>query len=150
MSTKTLPVLDRTLHETHNWLNDIAEAIGDPRREMAYHALRGVLFALRDRLPVNEVFDLSAQLPLLVRGILFESYRPENKPDKYDRDAFLDRVRSELQPIGGGNAERVTRGVLRVIGQHVSAGEIDDLRGELPEGLRTLWPEEESAKSSSS
>lgn len=149
MSTNTLPVLDRTLQETHVWLNDIADAIGDPRREMAYHALRGVLFALRDRLPVNEVFDLSAQLPLLIRGVFFEGYRPDGKPEKFGRDAFLERVRHELQAMGGGSAERITRGVLGVLQQHIAAGEIEDIRSELPKDLRALWPEPTSKQASS-
>lgn len=149
MSTNTLPVLDRTLQETHVWLNDIGDAIGDPRREMAYHALRGTLFALRDRLPVNEVFDLSAQLPLFIRGVFFEGYRPEGKPEKFGRDAFLDRVRHELQAIGGGNPERITRGVLRVLERHVAAGEIEDIRSELPKDLRALWPAPTSEHASS-
>ncbi|MFA9459568.1 DUF2267 domain-containing protein [Thiohalorhabdus methylotrophus] len=38
-------------------------------RQVAYHALRGVLYPVRDRLEVNEAFDLAAQLPMLVRGI---------------------------------------------------------------------------------
>lgn len=150
MATHALPVFDRTLQETHIWLNDIGEAIGDPRAEMAYHAMRGVLFALRDRLPIDEVFDLSAQLPLLVRGIMFEGYRPAGKPDKFGRDAFLERVRAELQAVGGANPERITRGVLRVLAQHVAAGEVNDLRSELPRDLRALWPDETSEPASSS
>ena len=142
MSTNALPVLDRTLHETHAWLGAVADALGDPRPEMAYHALRGVLFALRDRLPPDEVFDLSAQLPLLIRGVFFEGYRPTGKPDTFGRDAFLERVRHELQAIGGGNPERTTQAVLSVLARRVAAGEIEDLRMSLPKPLRTLWPEE--------
>lgn len=140
MAINTLSSLNRTLQETHTWLKDIAEAIEDQRIEMAYHAMRGVLFTLRDRLPVNEVFDLSAQLPMLVRGILFEGYRPSNKPETFGRDEFLDRVRVELQAMGGANPERITRGVFHVLSARVGAGEIDDIRNELPKDLRALWP----------
>jgi len=144
MSTTEIPGFARSLHQTHVWLRDICEALDDPRRQMAYHALRGVLFALRDRLPVGEVFDLSAQLPLLIRGIFFEAYRPENKPESFNRDAFLNRVRSELQVAGGGNPEQATRAVLDVLQYHIADGEIDQIRRALPASIRKLWPQPEA------
>lgn len=141
MSTTDIQGFDRSLHTTNIWLRDISQAIEDRRQQMAYHALRGVLFALRDRLSPSELFDLSAQLPLLIRGVLFEGYRPEGKPETYGRDAFLERVQTELQAMGGGNPERMTRAVLGVLNNHVSIGEIEDLRKGLPKQLRLLWPE---------
>lgn len=141
MSATGLKGFDRTLQETNIWLNDISDAMEDPRREMAYHALRGVLFALRDRLPVDETFDLSAQLPLLVRGVFFEGYRPAGKPEKYGREEFFDRVRRELQAVGGANVERAVRGVFGMLEKHVADGEIAEIRASLPNDLRNLWPE---------
>lgn len=49
--------------------------MGPPDRQMAYHALRGVLFTLRDRLTVEEAAHFASQLPLLIRGIFYEGYR---------------------------------------------------------------------------
>lgn len=131
---------DRTLQETNTWLNDISDAMGDPRRTVAYHALRGTLFALRDRLPPAEVFDLSAQLPMLLRGLFFEGYRPQGKPVKMHHDAFFERVRDELQRAGGANVETAVRAVFQVLAQHVDAGEVEDIRTALPADLRDLWP----------
>jgi uncharacterized protein (DUF2267 family) len=131
---------DRTLQETNTWLNDISTAMGDPRRSVAYHALRGTLFALRDRLPPAEVFDLSAQLPMLLRGLFFEGYRPQGKPDKFHRDVFFERVQKELQRAGGANVETAVRAVFQVLEQHVDTGEVEDIRTALPADLRDLWP----------
>ena len=131
---------DRTIQETNTWLNDVSEAMGDPRRTVAYHALRGTLFALRDRLPPAEVFDLSAQFPMLLRGLFFEGYRLQGKPEKLHRDAFFERVQDELQRAGGANVETAVRAVFQVLDQHVEAGEIQDIRRALPADLRELWP----------
>ena len=68
MSATGLEVFDKTIQTTHVWLNEIGETIG-PDKQRCYHALRAVLFALRDRLTTEEAFHLSAQLPMLVRGI---------------------------------------------------------------------------------
>ena len=138
-ATQDVP-FDRTVQETHEWLNDISEAMGDPRRTVAYHALRGTLFALRDRLPTPEVYDLSAQLPMLMRGLFFEGYQPHGKPDKFHRDEFVERVRTELNRIGGANVESAIRAVLQVLDERVEEGEIADIRHALPEDLRALWP----------
>jgi anti-anti-sigma factor len=51
-------------------------------RHLAYHALRTVLQALRDWLPVDEAAALGAQLPLLIRGFYYEHWHPHGKPVK--------------------------------------------------------------------
>jgi uncharacterized protein (DUF2267 family) len=68
MSQTALPQFDSTVQTTHVWLNDILERLGWEEPYRAYHALRAVLHALRDQLPVNQLAALAAQLPMLVRG----------------------------------------------------------------------------------
>lgn len=146
MINKDLPGLNRTIHATNNWFSEIADEIGHPDVQVAYHALRGVLFATRDRLTVEEAMDLSAQLPALIRGVYFEGYKPSNKPLTYrDRDTFLQRVNEELQVANGANPEAATRAVFTVLSRHVSAGEVEDVRRMLPEDVRRLWPAPEGA-----
>ncbi len=75
--------LDRTVQETDKWLKEIGGGLEVEDRQIAYHALRGVLYTLRDRIEPNETFHLAAQLPLMIRGIFFEGYKPANKPEKF-------------------------------------------------------------------
>ncbi len=148
MPEQDVPALSRSLHETRTWLNDIADEMGFPDRQMAYHALRGVLFALRDLLVVEEALDLAAQLPALVRGIYFEGYKATGKPLTYrDRDEFLERVARELQPAGGANPDTATRAVFAVLNRHVSPGEVEEVRQMLPKAIRQLWPAPEEQPS---
>lgn len=142
MADLGLSVLDRTIHDTNSWLQEISEKLGHPDRQMAYHALRGVLFTMRDRLTPEEAADFASQLPLVIRGIFYEGYRPANKPEKYrDRDEWLQRVNRELEMAGGQNPENATRAVFGVINEHVTGGEVQDVRHMLPESVRSLWPE---------
>lgn len=136
---------DRTLQETHRWLNDIEAEMNHPSDKMAYHALRGVLGAIRDRLPTDDLFGLSAQLPMLIRGILFEGYQPAGKPEKYHREEFLARVAAELQQAGGANPEKATRAVFRVMTRHLSSGEMAKIHHAMPHDLRQLLGEPVSA-----
>jgi uncharacterized protein (DUF2267 family) len=137
-----LPVLDRTVSDTNVWLRDIAEAMNHPDRQIAYHALRGVLFALRDRLVIDEALHLSSQLPLLIRGIYFEGYRTAGKPEDYDREGFVERVSKELQQAGGADPEAAVRAVFDVLSQHIDEGEARHTREMLPKNLQALWPQE--------
>jgi uncharacterized protein (DUF2267 family) len=140
MSTTGFRGFDHTIQETNTWLHEIGERMDNPDRHMAYHALRGVLFALRDRLTVEEVFNLAAQLPMLIRGVYFEGYKVAGKPEKYHVEEFLARVAQELHKAGPANPEKATRAVFAVLDQHVTGGEIDDIYGVLPKDLRQLWP----------
>ncbi len=140
MATTGLEVFDKTLQTTHIWLNEIGEHIG-PDKQRCYHALRGVLFALRDRLTVEEAFHLSAELPMLIRGIFWESYHAADKPERFrSRDEFLEKVNHELSQIAPMNAEEATRAVFHVLERHIPQGELDDVKHMLPEHVRDMFP----------
>lgn len=134
-----LALFDRTIRETRTWLHEIGRAMKDTRLPVAYHALRGTLHTLRDRLTVEEAHDLAAQLPTLIRGIYFEGYHPAGKPHKYHEADFLARVSDELQAAGRVNPEVAVRAVLAVMAQHVSPGEMQQVRTMLPKDLRRFF-----------
>ena len=138
-----IPALDRTLQETDSWLKEICEVMGTDDRQIAYHALRGTLHTLRDRLGPAEAADLSAQLPMLVRGIFYEGYHYDAKPARYrTRDEFLRRVNRDFERIGYDDPETAARAVFAVLRHRISTGETDTVRFMLPEHVRDLWPEE--------
>jgi uncharacterized protein (DUF2267 family) len=140
MSTTGLSVFDTTVQKTQTWLRELMAELASADRQAAYLALRGVLHALRDRLGVEEAAQLSAQLPMLIRGLYYDGWDPTGKPLKLGRQAFLERVEQAFirpQPI---DPERIVRAVFRVLARRVTEGEIADVRGRLPADLRDLWP----------
>ncbi len=141
MSTTGLKVFDSTLQTTNIWLDEVMQEMGWDDRHKAYHALRAVLHTLRDRLPVNEAVQLAAQLPMLIRGIFFEGWHPQNKPVKErSQDLFLSHIGDAFLFDIEADSRNITRGVLGVLAKHVTAGEIKDVKGILPEDIRELWP----------
>lgn len=142
MSIAAIEPFAHAVRTTEAWIRELSEELGwdDPHR--ATQALRGVLHALRDRLPAAEVVDLGAQLPMLIRGLYYEGWAGADTPAKAHREEFLDRVAAHFPRDPGLRVERVVRAVFRVLGRHVSGGEIDDIRQVLPADVRALWPEE--------
>lgn len=144
MTRTGLETFDRTLQQSHLWMNDVgkSEAVG-PDSQRQYHALRSVLWALRDRLTIEEAFDLSSNLPLLVRGIYWENYRPSGKPERYrTREEFLKRVEDALDGAILMNPEGAARAVLGMIAQRVPKGQVQEMIRMLPDEVRTLFPQD--------
>ncbi|MGK9167599.1 DUF2267 domain-containing protein [Inquilinus limosus] len=142
MSATGLDVFDKTLQTTNIWLNEIGETLG-PDRQRCYHALRAVLQTLRDRLPVESAAHLSAQLPMLVRGIFYDGYHPASTPDTMrSEDEFLQRIAARLdgvRPIDSGDAARAVFGVLK---RHLPEGSMRHLIDTLPAEIRRLFPQQ--------
>lgn len=139
MPVTGLRAFDHTVQETNTWINEIAVLMDTSNHQLAYHCLRGVLFALRDRLPVDQVFNLAPQLPMLIRGLFFERYAVTGRPLKYDATEFLARVEAELRAAGGADPRLATWAVVAVMQTHVSAGEMQAILDELPKDIRHLW-----------
>jgi uncharacterized protein (DUF2267 family) len=140
MSATGLASIDATVQKTNLWLNEIMRELGWENRGRTEHALSTVLHVLRDHLPLNESAQLAAQLPLLIRGIYFEGWKPSKAPINERRwDQFVAHVAEAFALTPDVDAERVTQAVLTVLARHVSDGEIADVKHCLPEDIRRHW-----------
>ena len=134
---------DSTIHTTNIWLNDLLDQLGWQEKQRAYQAMRVVLHALRDRLPVAQAAALGAQLPMLVRGFYFEGWHPADKPVKErKKEEFLAHVALAFRDNLDINPEEVARAVFHVLAKHVTPGEIKHVKIALPAEIRSLWSEE--------
>jgi uncharacterized protein (DUF2267 family) len=141
MSVTGLEAFDRTVHKTNAWLNELMQTLDCENKAQAYRALRATLHALRDRLTVEEVAQLGAQLPMLVRGFYYEQWDPTRNPlRERHREQFLARIEQELKDDPDIDPVEVARAVFALLEARVSAGEIEDVKQVLPAELRSLWP----------
>lgn len=136
--------LDASIHTTNEWLRDLQSKLGASDRGGAYIALRGVLKALRDRLPVDDAAHLGAQLPTVIRGVYYDQYRPAGQPKVVrEQDAFLAMIGDgfgDANNLGFG-PEDAARAVFELLNEKIDSGEAQKARHVLNDELKALWPE---------
>ena len=117
--TRTIHVFDRTVHEAHDWINELTGRLGWSSERDALRLLRTVMCKIRDHLPVNEMAQFAAQLPLILRGMYYEGWQPKKTP-VHERDAtdFIKDVETE---VGGALLARGEQAV----GDQVGAVRLD-------------------------
>lgn len=141
MSATGLDVFDTTVHKTNRWLKELMQILDTQDKHRAYLALRATLHALRDRLTVEEVAQLGAQLPMLIRGFYYEGWDPTRKPVKErHREHFLAWIKQQFRNDPTIDPEQVARAVFTLLANRISEGEIEDVKGILREEIRELWP----------
>jgi uncharacterized protein (DUF2267 family) len=142
MSASGIAAFDSTLQMTNVWLRELMDELGWEERHRAYHALRAVLHAIRDRLTIEEVADLGAQLPMLVRGMYYEGWQPARQPVKRGRkrEEFLAPIADAFRDHPEVSPEGLVWAVFKVMERHVTPGEIKDVKQLLPESVRVLCP----------
>jgi uncharacterized protein (DUF2267 family) len=139
MPANGLEVFDKTVQTTNIWLDEIMDEIG-PDRHVAWHVLGAVLRTLRDRLTVEEAAHLSAQLPLLIRGLYYDQWRPSQVPAKWrTEEEFMQHVADHLHDIRPVNQQAAVQAVFDVLARHISIGEFDEVAGALPQKLRPFF-----------
>jgi uncharacterized protein (DUF2267 family) len=118
------------------WVKDMMTALATTDEHKALHALRAGLQSLRDRLSTDQAAQLSAQLPLIIRGMFFEGWNPSITPMRIrHRGELLALVRERYAPREDVPAEDILRSLFRVLDRHIAPGEIGHLMVTLPEDL---------------
>lgn len=141
MSDSGLETLDHSLQITQDWIAHLDEALGWDNRRRTYRLLRAVLQVLRDCLPVPEAAHFAAQLPLVLRGVFFEHWRPGSAhPARWDIDRFFASIAAFFPQDPLEETDQAVAEVLRLLENRLSKGEIQHVLGCLPAELRALWP----------
>jgi uncharacterized protein (DUF2267 family) len=142
MSAQGLEGLEHTVQLTHIWINELDERLQWNNKARSYRLLKAVLHALRDSLRVDEAVDLGAQLPGLLRGAYYEQWRPATTPVKSrDVEEFLNRVNEHFRRDPLTEPSQAVMAVFQLLSKKITEGEIEDVRGCLPEAVRNIWPE---------
>jgi uncharacterized protein (DUF2267 family) len=148
---QTIESLERTIERTNEWLVELSLLLGSDDGGDCYAALRSVLHALRDRLPIIAGVRLGAQLPTLLRGVYYEGWQPD-RGHVHTRTLgeFLALVERDAPHGGTASAEDKARAVFMLLGSHVEPAELDRVVGALPDPVRQLFPSARKGMASAS
>ncbi len=145
MSRAGFSSIEKSTHKTKEWLHEIQGELGWEDENMVYIASRAVLQTLRDRLPVVEAVELADGLPMVMKGMYYDGYKPTGKPEKIkNREEFFQKVQEKTsrRPI---ESEEATRAVFHILDKKLGGGgEINQVKGNLPKDLQRLWKASES------
>ena len=140
MTSPALSTVNHAPQVVTEWINLLCEDLEWDDQGRAYMLLREVLHAVRDYLTVEEAVDLSAQLPVLVRGIYFDGWVPSRTPaHPRSKEDFLARISKPFVDTPLDDSERAAAAVFDVLRRKISEGEFNQVANAMRKPLRDLW-----------
>lgn len=132
---------DADIQEANTWIKEINLRLQVDDVHAARRVLRAVLHALRDRIGPSHAGHFSAQLPLIVRGLYFEGWRPT-------RTGTMEQTRAEFlrhvgECMGKGpliHPATAVNAVFHTMWNRIDPGEVAKLKSLLPAEIAGLWP----------
>lgn len=142
MSSQGLEAIDHTVQLTHEWINDLSGRLDWTSKRDTLSLMRATLREIRDHLGHEEVAQLAAQLPMLIRGMYYEGWIPARTPVR-DRNAdhFLQAIAVQAGDAAGYRGKEDIAAVLHFLSARLSAGEVRDIKAGLPKSICALWPD---------
>lgn len=139
--TRTIHVFERTTHEAHEWVNELAGRTGWTSERDVLRLLRVVLTKIRDHLLVDEMAQFAAQLPIVLRGMFYEGWQPKKTPihERHAAD-FVADIETKIKDVADYAGPADIKAVFNLLNARLSRGEIEDVRACLPTELREMWP----------
>jgi uncharacterized protein (DUF2267 family) len=134
-----MSVFDHATEKANVWIKDMMRELQTDDPRIAYHALAAALQTLRDSLRVDEAAQLAAQLPLIVRGLFYEGWRPASTPVHVRRPPeVLELFARNAGGSCGVEPERALVALFGMLRRHVSPGELHSLEHVLPRSIAEL------------
>lgn len=127
------------------FIKEVAEELGNKKdTSAALRVTRSVFHTLRDMLTPEESLHLVAQLPMMLKAIYVDGWKPGNPNRIRSTQEFLTwlRSKSDRPEIDFGNDEDAAHAVqcvLDVVQRHVTVGEISHIVDQFPQELLFLW-----------
>lgn len=136
---------DKHAQEGNTFLAQLAREMGEPDDpKKAERVLKAVLHTLRDRLTLEESFQLMAQFPLFLKGLYASEWKPRQEPlrirhvEEFIGQASIRDRSAEQDFVNTERAAFLIKKVFQVLGQYVSDGEWQDVLDNLPKQLHPL------------
>ena len=122
------------------WLGELKERALLHTHNQSQAIFRAVLQTLREHMTTEQVLTFADALPPLPRGIFIEGWRPRAPRPCQSAWDFLGYVVVDLAPhVIPPNT--IVDDVFAIIAKHVEPRDSAIMREQLPDVLKSLWPE---------
>ncbi|MFP4403379.1 MAG: DUF2267 domain-containing protein [Candidatus Woesearchaeota archaeon] len=138
MTISHISSVEKGVHDFNIWIKEIKYELKCTYNQ-AYIALYGTMHTLRDRLTIENLTHLGAQLPLIIKGIYYNNWTPKDNPKKLDKMTFISRVHSYFNNDPKINPENVIQTIFYVMQKHIDQGEINNIKATLPPEIENLF-----------
>lgn len=138
--------IDKFAKKGREFLNSVALELGRPNdQNYALRVISAVFKAIRDRITTEESFHLISQLPLYVKALYVDGWKPsKNIYSVNTLEKFLEEVRNNSPRTADRDfatleeTKEAVEAVFTVIKQYATPGEIDHIKAQLPEEIAEL------------
>ena len=129
-------VIEKAADQASQWLDAVERELGVPRLS-SLAALRAALHVLRDSLGKLDAVDVGNTLPVLIRGLYYESWTPSRaaKNSALARAARDLRIHAELT-----KTDQVVRACFRGFARCFGPEQVARVSQMLSKSVRPLWP----------
>lgn len=127
------------------FIKEVAEELGNIQdTKAALRVTRSVFHTLRDMLTPEESLHLVAQLPMILKAIYVDGWKPGTVNRIRSMQEFLNCLKSnsDRPEVDFGNNDEAVNAVqcvLDVVQRHVTIGEIAHIVDQFPQELLILW-----------
>lgn len=141
--------LEKHVHETHSYINQLAEDLGHPREKQRVMIIwRAVMHTVRDRISISESLDLISPLPIILKGIYTTGWKYSDKPplDYQSIEQMKTKVKAHQNRYGEEefNWKKPTEDIISItlnsLKRYFSEGQMNHIRGQLPSEVKSLIP----------
>ena len=141
---------DKYTKKANEIVNELSLELGNVSdSDKAGRVLRSVLHALRNILSTEESVQLLSQLPMYIKAVYVDGWKINKKHVRIRHlEDFLEEVCTENEKNNfrdfpnESSVYNAVLAVFNVLRNHVSAGEIDDIKSNMPKELKHLWEDE--------
>jgi len=123
----------------HSFFRQVLLEAGRPSLDDSKRVTAAVFQALRDRLTPDEADQAAAQLPRPLKLLWWRGDVEGRRPLKMHRKEFYARVHRDAGLASEHETRQVTHAVFAALKEQLSPGEADDILGQLPKDLKTVW-----------
>jgi len=133
---------DKYAAKGNEFLNMLAEDLKMPH-DKAGRILRAVLHAMRNRISVDESFQVIAQLPMALKAVYVDQWDPWHSFRRIHQvEQFIDEVRrydkaTAAMDFGDDESAKLAiKAVFRTLNHYLSDGELRDIIAILPKDMK--------------